>query len=61
MDKVFDIIYWSELSDVLKQNFPMLTAADLQWRQGTLDDMLETTADKLGITKNELQKIIDKL
>ncbi|MBN2519543.1 MAG: hypothetical protein JXB17_03480 [Bacteroidales bacterium] len=46
MDKIYDIIYWNDLKDKLKQNYPILTTADLQWRYSTSDDLLTTIADK---------------
>lgn len=60
MDKIYDIIYWNDLKDKLKQNYPILTTADLQWRYSTSDDLLTTIADKLGKTRKELQEIIEK-
>ena len=60
MDNEFDIIYWNDLKSKLKQKYPLLTNADLQWRHGTQEDLIEMIALKLGKTNRELQEIIEK-
>jgi hypothetical protein len=59
MDKESDIVYWSEIKIKLKNKYPQLTSADLQWRHSTKEDLISTIANKLGISNNEFQKIID--
>jgi len=59
MDKDFDFIYWDDLKSKLKQNYPQLTNADLQWRNSTEEDLLRMIAFKLGKTKRELQAAIE--
>lgn len=60
MNNEYDIIYWNEIKDKLRENYPILTTADLQWRHGTTDELLLNIADRLGISRNELQEIIEK-
>ena len=40
--------------------YPTLTEADLTWRHGNINDLLEMIASKLGKTTKELQAEIDK-
>jgi tRNA A37 threonylcarbamoyladenosine modification protein TsaB len=58
MEKEFDNVYWNELKDKIKLQYPQLTNADLLFRQGTKEDLLRQIASTLGISKKELQKII---
>jgi hypothetical protein len=60
MDREIDIIYWNDLRSKLKLKYPMLTNADLYWRHGTKEDLLDMIALKLGKTYKELQDIIAK-
>jgi hypothetical protein len=59
MNKEFDVIYWNDLKVKLKQEYPMLTNADLQWRHSTKEDLLKMIAIKLGKRYRELQDIIE--
>ncbi|HAN17131.1 MAG: hypothetical protein A2X13_06400 [Bacteroidetes bacterium GWC2_33_15] len=61
MDKELDIIYWNDLKIKLKKKYSTLTTADLQWRHGSIDDLLMPISFKLGKTKKELKDIIAKL
>jgi hypothetical protein len=61
MDKVLDLVTWNNLKYKLKQQFPVLTNADLLSRTGMEEDLLRMVAYKLGKTKKELQAIIEKL
>jgi hypothetical protein len=60
MDKEIDIIYWNDLKIKLKQKYPLLTNADLLWRNSTQEDLIDMIAVKLGKTTRELQEIIEK-
>ena len=61
MSKEFDVIYWNDLKNKLKQEYPLLTNADLLWRHGTEEDLLMMIAYKLGKSKKELQEIIENI
>ena len=61
MNQESNVIYWDDIRSKLKQEYPRLTNADLQWRNSTNEDLLEMIAYKLGKTCKELQEIIDKL
>lgn len=49
---------WTEQKGKLKAKFPKLTDADLQFEQGKKEDMLKKVQTKLGVTKEELSKVI---
>lgn len=55
------IIQWNNIKFNLKQKYPTLTNADLMWRYSSQEDLLETIANKLGISYNEILKIVDEL
>jgi hypothetical protein len=59
MEKEIDIIYWNDLRSKLKQKYPLLTNADLQWRHSSQEDLIEMIAVKLGKTTRELQEEIE--
>ena len=61
MNKEYDIIYWNDLKIKLKKKYSKLTTADLQWRNSTIDDLLIPISYKLGLTKKDLQGVIEKL
>ena len=50
--------YWDDKKDKLKQKFENLTDKDLSFNLGSEKEMIETLGQKLGITKQELLKII---
>ena len=52
---------WSLLQSKLKQRYPKLTKADLQFEAGKEQDMLRMVEYKLRKTKIEMQEIIDEL
>lgn len=55
MDDHQDFFNWKKMKDVLKQKYPNLTQADLQWRDNsTREELLEMIASKLGVSVNEL-------
>lgn len=52
---------WEEQKEKLKQKFAALTENDLFFSDGKKEEMIEKLKIKLGITKEELLKIIEKL
>ncbi|WP_121365232.1 general stress protein CsbD [Flavobacterium limicola] len=52
---------WGEQKEKLKQKFAALTENDLFFSDGKKEEMIEKLKVKLGITKEELLKIIEKL
>ena len=56
MEKKTELILWSELKTKLGRQYPILTKADLIWRHGTIDDMLEMISSTLGITVLKLKE-----
>ncbi len=60
MKNEWEVISWNDIKSRLKEEYPLLTNADLIWRHGTKEDLIEMIAFKLGKTYKELQEIIDK-
>lgn len=60
MNKELNNIYWNDLKCKLKQKFPLLTNADLQWRNTSKEEHISTIALRLGKTSRELNEIIEK-
>jgi hypothetical protein len=54
MKNVSEIEIWNELRRELKQRYPVLTNADLHWRNSSQSELLHMIADKLGKTNREL-------
>jgi hypothetical protein len=54
MRNVSEIEIWNDLKRELKQRYPMLTNADLHWRDSSQSELLHMIADKLGKTNREL-------
>ncbi|MBV5314295.1 MAG: hypothetical protein JZU47_13420 [Prolixibacteraceae bacterium] len=52
---------WVAIKEKLKQKFAMLTDNDLLFTVGKKDEMIERLQNKLGKTKEEIQKIIEAL
>ncbi len=50
---------WGKIKRKLSQMYPTLTEADLIWRHGNKNDLLEIIASKLQKTTQELQAEID--
>ena len=50
--------YWDDKKDKLKQKYENLTDKDLSFNLGNEKEMIEMLGQKLGITKQELLKII---
>jgi len=51
---------WNSIKRDLQKAYPELTNADLLWRGGTQKDVLQMIADKLGISRKEVEAKIDK-
>lgn len=49
---------WKEQKGKLKAKYPKLTESDLHFEEGKKDDMLKKLQTKLGITKEDLNKVI---
>jgi len=58
MENEFDNVYWNDLKNKIKQNYPQLTNADLTYRYGTEEDLLKQIANTLLITRKELREVI---
>ena len=61
MNKVLDIFQWNKIKNLLKEKYPVLTNADLRFRNGMEEDLLTMIAYKLGKTTKEMHEIISKL
>ncbi len=51
---------WNELKGKLKQKFAVLTDDDLLFVEGKEDELLGRLEKKLGQTKEEIRKLIEK-
>ncbi len=51
---------WTEQKAQLKAKFPTLTDADLTYENGKMDVMFTNLGKKLGKTKDEISKVIEK-
>jgi uncharacterized protein YjbJ (UPF0337 family) len=52
---------WNEVKGKLKQKYGQLTDDDLEFAEGKDDELLGRLQQKLGKTKEELRKEIEKL
>ncbi len=52
---------WDKQKAKLKKKYSVLTESDLRYDEGKKGVMWEKLQLKLGLTKEELKKIIDKL
>jgi uncharacterized protein YjbJ (UPF0337 family) len=52
---------WNEIAGKLKQQFADLTDDDLLFKKGKEEELLGRLQNKLGKTKEELRKIIEKI
>ena len=50
--------YWDKKKEKLKQKFPFITDADLSYREGKEQEMIEMLGKKLGKSKQEFLTII---
>jgi hypothetical protein len=61
MNKIADPKEWNTLQNKLRQKYPKLTDADLNYQEGMEQDMLRMVEYKLRKTKKEMQDIIERL
>lgn len=52
---------WNEIKGKLKQKYAMLTDNDVLLIEGKQEEMLGRLQTKLGVTKEEIHKIISEL
>jgi uncharacterized protein YjbJ (UPF0337 family) len=52
---------WTDIKKKLKQKFDVLTESDLLYASGKQDEMLCRLEARLGITKEEVHRIISEL
>lgn len=52
---------WNELAGKLKQKYADLTEDDLLLKEGKEEELLGRLQQKLGKTKEEIRKLIEKL
>jgi uncharacterized protein YjbJ (UPF0337 family) len=52
---------WNEIAGKLKQQFANLTDDDLLFKAGKEEELLGRLQQKLGKTKEELRKVIEKI
>lgn len=52
---------WDELKGKLKQKYATLTDDDLMFAEGKKDEMMGRLQTKLGVSKEELHKIMSSL
>ena len=50
--------YWNGKKEKIKQKFPIITDDDLIYNEGKEKEMMEILGYKLGISRQELLKII---
>jgi len=55
----FEYVQWNKIKNKLIHMYPTLNKSDLIWRNGSVNDMLETISSKLGISAKELKENID--
>jgi len=59
MREEFDHADWDDVKNKLHQKYPILTTADLIWRDGSKTDLLRMIAIRLGMTTRELKQEIE--
>ena len=52
---------WNEIAGKLKQQFANLTDDDLLFKEGKEEELLGRLQQKLGMTKEDLRKLIAKI
>ena len=50
---------WGQIKRKLSQMYPTLSKADLVWRHGSINDLLEMIASKLGKTTQVLREEVE--
>lgn len=61
MNKEYEVLLWNDVRSALRERYPTLTNADLNWRHSSIDDLLEMIALKLGKSGQELRDIVDEM
>lgn len=61
MDTSGNIGYWNGKKEKLRLKFPVITDADLSYNDGKEKVMMEILSYKLGITEQEMVKILTEL
>ncbi|PKP08720.1 MAG: hypothetical protein CVU09_14270 [Bacteroidetes bacterium HGW-Bacteroidetes-4] len=59
MEVNYSIARWNNIKHLLKLNFPNLTNADLNWRDGNTKEVLWAISLKVGISRKELMNLIE--
>ncbi|MBN1821915.1 MAG: hypothetical protein JW833_14430 [Prolixibacteraceae bacterium] len=59
MESKFDMNQWGYIKDKLREKYPELTNADLNWGHLLRDDLLQNISTKLGKTKKDLLDVIE--
>ena len=59
METKFDMNEWRRIKDKLRNKYPELTEADLDWGRVTREDLIQMISIKLGTTEKALLDIID--
>lgn len=59
MNENSDYYQWGIIKNKLSQMYPTLTRADLTWRHGNINDLLEMIASKLGKTTQVLREEVE--
>ncbi len=59
METKFDMNQWRHIKDKLRNKYPELTDADLDWGRVSREDLVQNIAIKLGKTKKDLMDVID--
>ena len=54
----FDINQWGYIKDKLRDKYPELTEADLNWGRVSKEDLLQNISTKLGKTRKDLSEVI---
>ncbi len=55
-----EFVLWDGIKSKLEKKYPSLTQADLIWRHGTVRDLIEMIAQKLGKTTREILEGTEK-
>lgn len=59
MEVNYSIARWNDIKHLLKTNFPNLTNADLNWRDGNTKEVLWGISLKVGISRKDLVSLIE--
>ena len=59
MEAKFDMNQWRYIQDKLRNKYPELTEADLNWGRVSREDLLQNISTKLGKTRKDLSDVIE--